>query len=76
MDGAFQWVTVGTFEHSKLHIDTDLVIITITIIITRLARRVVTSPGEKTPHIPLLRNSHASRARTGWDCWVVTSTGE
>ena len=45
MDGAFQWVTVGTFEHSKLHIDTDLVIITI--IITRLARRVVTSPGEK-----------------------------
>merc|ERR1712110_155082 len=30
---------------------------------------------KKTPHIPLLRNSRASRARTGWDCRVVTSPG-
>ena len=41
--------------------------------VPRLGRRMVTSPGKQTPHIPLFR---ISRARTGWDCWVVTSPGE
>ena len=36
-------------------------------------RRVVTSPEEKIPNIPLFRNS---RAWKGWDCRVLTSPGE
>ena len=36
-------------------------------------RRVVTSPEEKIPNIPLFRNS---RAWKGWDCQAVTSPGE